>query len=69
MKFEITFKDVPTKELITNNIVDEPNMIDVVVETFMRKYTIIGWFVVIENYYAYPIKEDYVIENLHELSI
>lgn len=69
MKFEITLKDVPTKKLIANFILDDSNTIDVVIETLMKKSTIKRRFVIIKNYFVYLCKENYVIESLYELSI
>lgn len=42
IKYEITLKDISTKELTGNLIIDESNMIEVVMETLIRK-SIIKW--------------------------
>lgn len=64
----ITLKNVLIKEIMVNLIVDMSNIIDVVVETLLRKSTIKKWFVIIKYYYMYLSMGDYVISQTIELN-
>lgn len=69
MKSEISLKDTSTKTLTSNFIVDKSNMIDIIMETLIRKSTIKRWFPITNYCYVYLNKEGHLVSHIFNPTI